>query len=491
MSFGLSYKLIDKYKITCRLVQPLHIGSSDGAETVLVRSSDNTPFVQASGIAGAMRDFYKHQYPDGMLFGGRKQTDNADPGSDDNTGSFAAAGSSAEFSGETEEVEETSRIRVTDGEFVKGTVILERRPHIRINGKTGTVSEEKTKGTDNKSGQFFAREYIGAGARLVFCLYTYRKDKDDKIPDVLRDILKGLDAGQIRFGGKKSIGCGAVKVEKALYKCFDMTVPEGRKGWASEDSMDDAEYEGPIDLSAVSLRGNTAFRISVTGRTEGSLLVKSITVPEYYADSPDSVNIQNAEGDYIVPGSSFKGSIRNQMKKIAGYLEKKGQIASASSVMEGAFGREATVDDTGSSGSLFFEDTVVGNRDTNDRAEISHRIHIDKFTGGTFDKALFSEKDVSGDMTFRVNILDNITSAQTCGLLLLALRDLSIGRFSIGSGASVGKGFIEVDRIEIEDLRKDAENPGRACIYIQKETIDDQNGLIAGCMRALAEGGRL
>lgn len=255
--------------------------------------------------------------------------------------------------------------------------------------------------------------------------------------------------------------------------------------------MDDSNYEKPVDLSSAALKGNTAFRISVTGRTEGSLLVKSITVPEYFADSPDSVNIQNAKGDYIVPGSSFKGSIRSQMKKIAGYLEKKGQIASASSVMAGAFGREAAADDTGSRGSLFFEDTVVGDRDANDRAEISHRIHIDRFTGGTFEKALFTEKDISGDMTFRISILDNTASAQSCGLLLLALRDLSIGRFSIGSGASVGKGFIEVDTIEIEDLRKDAENPQKASIRIKTGEIDDQDELIAGCIKALAEGGRV
>lgn len=488
MSFGLSYKLIDKYKISCRLVQPLHIGNGDGSETVLVRTSDGTPFAQASGIAGALRDFYKSQHPDGTLFGDRKKAESSF-GSSGSRGAEAEQADSPE--GASGEFEESSRIRVTDGEFVKDTLILERRPHIRINGKTGTVLEEKTKGTDNKSGQYYAREYIGAGAGLVFYLYTYRDCREDGVPAVVNEILKGLDAGQIRLGGKKTIGCGAVTIEKALYKSFDMTSFEDRRKWASEDLMDDTDYEKKIDLSSVSLRGNTAFRITVTGRTEGTLLVKSITVPEYFADSPDSVNIQNAAGDYIVPGSSFKGNIRSQMKKIAGYLEKKGQIPSAVSVMEGAFGREATVDDTGSSGSLFFEDAVVGDRKVNDRAEISHRIHIDKFTGGTIEKALFSEKDVSGDMTFRVSILNHEACTQFCGLLLLALRDLSIGRLSIGSGASVGKGFIEVDTIEIEDLRKEPDHIGKACIHIKSGEIEDQKGLIAACLRALAEGGRV
>ena len=60
MVCGLYYDLIDKYKVTAELVQPLHVGSADiDRQRILVHPINGNPFVQAAGIAGVFRDAYE------------------------------------------------------------------------------------------------------------------------------------------------------------------------------------------------------------------------------------------------------------------------------------------------------------------------------------------------------------------------------------------------------------------------------------------------
>lgn len=110
------------------------------------------------------------------------------------------------------------------------------------------------------------------------------------------------------------------------------------------------------------------------------------------------------------------------------------------SVIENAFGNKEKT------GNLLFYDTIVGDREENDKMPLSHRIHIDKFTGGVMQGGLFSEKNVAGELTIHIAIRDKNDPSQTCGLLLMALRDLAIGVMNIGGGYNVGKGIIDVDK---------------------------------------------
>ncbi len=80
---------------------------------------------------------------------------------------------------------------------------------------------------------------------------------------------------------------------------------------------------------------------------------------------------------------------------------------------------------------------------------LSYRIHIDKFTGGVFSKGLFKEKNAAGDMKLKMDIQDRNHPEATLALLTLALRDLAVHTMSLGSGYSIGKGMVDVKKIEI------------------------------------------
>ena len=186
------------------------------------------------------------------------------------------------------------------------------------------------------------------------------------------------------------------------------------------------------------------------------------------------MNIRNAAKQYIVPGSSLKGALRSQMEKIASYIDNQ-------RIIDETFGTAGNSQNGGRAGNIVFYDTVVGNREDNDLARARNRIHIDKFTGGVMHGALFNEKNVSGAVHFRIVIYDRNTPDSTCGLLLMALRDMAIGMMSIGGGFHVGKGIIDVDRIVVRDCI----NKNEAVIGLKIGKITDEYGIVARCMKAV------
>ncbi len=446
----MKYQKIIKYLVTMVCTQPLHIGSASGdKEEVLIHPTDDVPFIQASSLAGVLRQYYVKQYDEEQaeqLFGVRR------------------------FGANQNSMEGSSKVRFGDGIFHRESLTLELRPRVKINSKTGTCDADNIEGTNRQAGHKFNMEYIGAGAVFDFSVYLY----DEHYQKDFEEILSAVYQENIQFGGQKSNGCGFMKVQGLKRKIFDMTNAKERRQWAEEESLADSQYETISSEIKMVPKTTTAYEVTVFGSTEGELLVKSIAVSEYGKGAPDSMNIQNAANEYIVPGSSLKGAVRNQMEKIAGYIGNK-------YVIEDTFGKPGNDADEGKIGNIVFYDTIVGNREDNDKARVKNRIHIDKFTGGVMHGGLFNEKNVSGDMQLHIMIQDRNNPDGTCGLLLMALRDMAVGVMSVGSGYSVGKGIIHVDQIIICDHVKQ----NKAVIKFESGSIADESGIIARCMSAV------
>lgn len=452
MAAGFSYDTITKYIVTAVCAEPLHIGSAMGdKEAVLIHPVDDIPFIQATSIAGVFREYFTRQFGEeaaGRMFGAGKLK------SGDNAADYA------------------SRVRFGDGIFQENDqkIKLELRPHVSINRETGTCNVVGRNGSGSHAGQKFNMEYIGAGARFIFPVYLYGNSGQEQLETVFAAVHQEV----VQFGGKKSEGCGFIHIESLAAKTFEMKKAEDRKLWAKEDELSNSEYRDILNqLKQVEVSGN-AYDITVFGKTEGALLVKSIALSEFGKDVPDSVNIQNSNKDYIVPGSSFKGAIRAQMEKIAAYLGK-------TEIIRETFGYTGKGEESGKAGNVSFYDTIVGEREDNDLAALSHRIHIDKLTGGVIHGALFAEKNVAGNVQFRVVVRDKNKPDQTCGLLILALRDLAIGAVSVGGGNSVGKGIIHVDRIVISDRK----NKSEVTLNIKENAITGDQKIITKCIAAV------
>ena len=445
MAVSVMYHKVIKYLVNATCTEPLHIGSSLGdKEAVLVHPVDNVPFIQASGIAGVFRSYYEKQY-------GREAADNL----------FGATN----FQENENAAEHGSKVRFSDGTFEH--VILERRPRVKINRATGTCDSGVIQGTSRMAGHRFTMEYIGADASFTFAVYMYAEEQQE----ALEQVFSAFQQQALQLGGQKSNGCGYIRIDSLYRREFDMTKPEDRKLWAEEEELEPAQYEDITDKICDREKQGSRYIFTVNGQTEGALLVKSMVVMETGKSAPDAANIQNVRKDYIVPASSFKGAVRSQMEMIAEYL-------GCCDLITEAYGSVDGNEENGKAGCIRFFDTVVGTREGNDMAELSRRIHIDKFTGGVIQGGLFSEKNVSGEVSFRIAVEESTHRAGICGLLLLALRDLAIGTMSIGGGYNVGKGILKLSSIKVSgpDGQQEAE------LDFVSGNIRDEAGIIPECL---------
>lgn len=454
-----TYNKIIKYVVTAVCTQPLHFGSAVGGKgEILVHPVDNIPFIQAASISGTFRDYCMRRFGSQVskeLFG----LDKLD--SDSNSFEFA------------------SKIRFEDGviltenedEYIK----MELRPHVSIDEETGTCKNNIVQGTNQKAGNKFHMEYIGVGTKIKFVMYLY----DDQFDNYVKEIISAINLETVQFGGKKSNGCGYMKVEKLLYQVFDMSDEGSRKLWYRENDLQDSEYHDITTTLKIEEDDLFAYKIVVKGKTENRLLVKSLAVKEHGDKAPKAVNMTNSALEYIVPGSSFKGTVKSQMSKICQYLKEQG--VHTEHIIGNTFGVKSETHKNGKTGNIRFYDTVVGEKEENDKAALSCRIHIDKFTGGVINGSLFSEKNIFGSVNFRVGILNKNEPEKSCAILIMALRDLAVGIMNVGSGYSIGKGFIDVDTITIQASGKKKS----AVINVKTSTIIDNDGIISECFASL------
>ena len=140
----------------------------------------------------------------------------------------------------------------------------------------------------------------------------------------------------------------------------------------------------------------------------------------------------------MIPGSSIKGTVRARAALIARWKNWPAEE------VDRIFGRESGPEDNGVAGKVLFEDAYL----SPDRTRKISRIRINRFTAGVIRGGLFTEEPVCSKLQLRITAPAECKLG--CGLLVYALRDLALGLYSLGSGASIGRGRITVETIRIE-----------------------------------------
>ena len=445
---GLKYSKVIKYKIRAVCRGPLHIGNANGGkEEVLIDSVTRMPFIQASSLAGVFRSTYAKNHSEeevDTLFGASKMNENENS------------------------ADKKSRVVFTDGQFETQNLKIEIRPHVKIDRETGSVT------SSNNSGQKFNMEYVGAGAVINTYVYVY-DNEELSLAEEFESVLASIKAEEISIGAKKSSGAGKLSLEYVGKKVFNLMEADDRKLWLDEESLDEKIYNDITNELNSETKIVTAYKVVISGQTEGAILVKGIGASSFGKDAPDAENIKNAKDEYIVPGSSYRGAIKSQMEKIAAYIDKK-------SVIDKSFGFVGKKQNDSAAGNMIFNDGII-QASEQDTDVLRHRIHIDKFTGGVMHGGLFSEKNASGKIELEIDVLDKNNPKATLGLLMMALRDLSIKTINLGSGYATGKGFIDVNSIEITS------GSGNVKITFEEGNADmtDENGIIKEALAALKE----
>ena len=438
----IAYNKIAAYKISAETIAPLHIGGYLGdKDEILIHSTTGYPFIQASTLAGVMRNICSkvndHDITNN-LFGEDRFKENQNSN------------------------EVKSRIIVSDGIFVDDTVIFEKRPGVAIDRKTGSVYS--LSGINKK----YEISYISTGAKFSFTVYLYMSSDDELLQ--LEKVFSVIKDGDIGIGAKKSSGSGKFRINEIGRITFDMTNETERNSWIRFDGRNEQGEYIDIKNKLPSIEGVVLYDIKIKAKTEGPLQVKGIDVEDFHINAPDSENMQNGRKEFIIPGTSFRGTIRNQMERIAAYLHKE-------KVIDNAFGLVAKNHSDSRSGNLIFNDTIFENTEGIRSNPIRHRVHIDS-------QGFFSERNANGVLEFRIQIKDRYNPESTLGLLVYALRDLALKTFNLGNGYATGKGFLDIEEITI--LKAD-DNKAVISFNEGQGFLQDDNGLIEKAIKSLSE----
>lgn len=416
-----------RYQAVVTCLKPFRTGGKNRDSQSILLHRDGVPFLQGSSLAGALKSWKNNE---------------------------ALFGASSEQNGKTGSTE--GSVIVSDLEFEPNAATV-MRPRVRINEKNGTAAH-------NSEGKFDVM-HLQTGTKGTFeLLWCGKKCEADDVKQQMEEYLSALNQGLICLGGQKSNGFGRVQVQ-AQRRQYNMTNSNDRTAWIM-NSMDGSET---VELRPVR---DDRIILHVTARTN-SLLVKGQTPGGYGEGSVKAAQMKEND-KYVIPGSSLKGAIKAQAKRIAPFLN------ISDTQLESLFGREIRKangpSDSGIAGKITFSDAVF---DDKAKRTAVPRIHINRFTGGTIRQGLFTGEVIGGKCEWDIIIpkwkAQKTKEQQTGALLVLyALRDLGIGLYSLGSENAVGRGRIEFLQIDIQ-----TEN-GSAFIKCRENevTVQDENGIL-------------
>ena len=347
----------------------------------------------------------------------------------------------------------------------------ELRDGVKIDAATRTAEDKKK----------FDMQLLAAGTSfaLRFDLLISQDADRDNLVQALATALAGLADGRIALGARKRRGFGRCRVHEWRVRRYDMQRPDKFLAWLAEgrDTETDrwaepvAENRG-ADIAALLEQtefgdNRDLFTLEAKFALNGSLMVRS-----GFGESDqgaDMVHLHskrvNQRGQVkatrrpILPGTSWAGALRARAGKIARTLAQ--DEAKVKSIVERLFGPEmGDTDKRNKNFQAHASRLVIADTEITDGVSLNQtRIKIDRFTGGAFESALFSEEPVFGkpetclklDLQLRFPADYGDKRQAEIGLVLLLLKDLWTGDLALGGESSIGRGRLRGVKATIND----------------------------------------
>lgn len=426
------------YRVEIELKSALSIGAADSVETDcdLVLDSRGLPMIPATSLCGALRARLT-------------ESDARDLFGDLDLGEGA--------------------VRVYEGTFVVGS-----------NDAVGIRDNVSLEGKVARDGLKFDREVANKGARFLTIIEVVRDMGEDSTASradgiapaaesMVESLLEELDCGDIRLGAKKTRGLGRVRVTNCQKLSFRLREDDGSvnagamREWLGFDPFDDGAWKDAEPVGMGSRTPSAGVQLRLKLRQAGGISIREYsTEPDSYdfsqmsipgiVDKSSQQRTKGAEGAEertlpggawdvpVIPGTSWAGAIRERYARHAD-----------SRAVDLLFGK---VEKAGVARSLItFEESVLSGGEWKEYT----RNAVDRFTGGTIDHALFTQRSYFGGMgTLEIGIgltslsgvkLDDTPRLRAGDLvpLVIALADLHNGFLAVGGLASIGHGLFRIE----------------------------------------------
>lgn len=440
-------KIIKKiiFKVPIKTQSPLRIGSGqdDGLTDILIlKDKDGIPFIPGTSLAGVLRSELQDVYE-------KENTQNGKYVADFLFGNID----------EVEKERQQSLITVSDISFPDADII--HRDGVKIDAATG-VGEKGAK---------YDYEVLDRGAKGIMRLeITVRNAflQDETLRQIVtsnitktRDVfcelaavLADLITSGIQVGSLTAKGYGKISsIEAGTYYCFDFTKKEDVIAWLryiDDGTLPAASYSStlplddsrPIEIQKMRTVNDEDLYAQIYLSVKSVLLVRDYDAASNELDDDNVVAVQlQSNGQYVIPGTSIKGVIRHQAHHILAHFEYEDDTFENE-----LFGFANQSEKRGQKSRIYIDEVYIDKSNQGMQEYLQTRNRIDRFTGGTVDGALFSEKPIYQPLEEVAPVVINMKikrcKPKEAGLVLLIIKALWLGNLTVGSGGSIGRGVL-------------------------------------------------
>lgn len=422
-----------------KAVSPFMIGSGtdDNSDADVLKDAKGRPYIPGTTIAGVLRSYFKKCKIDEELiksaFGHHDRKSN-------------------------EDIE--SSLVFYDAKL-EGSVRTQIRDSVRLNKK---VAVDKGK---------FDYEVVDEGAEFIFRLmFNNENIENDKL--FIAIILQAWKDGDVRIGAKTTRGFGEFRLEKEKLKSLSLDL-------MTEEGMDRYLNLSP-DWSEVTngvkeyLEYDTSkFVKEAYTRIDKELFLKSTLFIRNYSsmarvdlddkDSKfvDAESLRNANGDYIIPGTTWAGVFRQHAKRILLKIGKTEEEAAG--LINDLFGYETKLEDgklapSSKDKGLISKSKILFSESKIPKEAVGvmnrTRCSVDRFTGSALEGALFtdrilcakSKQETAIKLEIRIakKLIHDQLSDDTFAISLIntCIKDMNEGLLSVGGNTAIGAGLFSV-----------------------------------------------
>lgn len=287
---------------------------------------------------------------------------------------------------------------------------------------------------------------------------SYRKEHKDfamngdvygELTATIADILtEGINVGSLT-----TKGYGKIKSKEPVKMyVFDFKNPQGAMKWwqyLNEGILQDVAYTGNNSVTVVS---EEDFVMQMEFALTSSMIIR-----DYDVDTDDekekisAVQMKSGE-DFVIPATSIKGVLKSRACKILMNLNHHDE-QEAEDFLDKLMGRETdNKEDKGQKSRLYIDEVYIRPNILHSKKQSRNR--IDRFTGGTIDSALFTDKPIwqtdKSKATIAINLQVQNCDEKEAGLMLLVMKDLWLGDLAIGGNKAIGKGVLKGKKCTIQ-----------------------------------------
>lgn len=408
------------YKVTFKLESPLSIGSGNNNQTDrdIIKNSMGIPYIPGSALAGIGRETTRAVFKKIDV----EQLENKYFG---------------DIAKNEKEQNRSSRIVFYDGRIVGDTYYISNRDSVELDEWKTAIKGHK-----------FDMEILEPGIRIE--TYIEQNYYDDEEQDIFNDILKFWLNNTIYMGTKTMRGYGSLNTEQVLMKEFNLTDESSVEEWLDFDMYSDL-WDDAVEVSGNDSEMHDRVELKLRLKQVGGIFIRRYTTKvadERNTSVPDYEQLTVRVGDKelpTIPGTSWAGTFRHRM------------IALNKSCDSEELWGTANAENKCKS-SIRFSETILHGA----KAKQISRNSIDRFSGGTTDSALFTEKTYYGGETELVISVDKRVDVSIKNTLAAAIADLHYGFLAVGGLTSVGRGLFKIQSVNglavTENVYKDVIN---------------------------------